>query len=527
MKNFYLSLIAILFFVNHNFSQQDYLISDGGTVNTCAGTLYDSGGATGNYGPDESHVMTICSDDGNPVVLNFTQLDIEDDGDGGCYDVLYIYDGTDVNSPLLGTVCNGVNVPFVLESTGTCLTFEFISDYNFELAGFTAEISCAAPNPCAPDPEVYLTNVGFYESGTNGITQDLPPSMNYHASNPNNYINPGNTVVFKVEAYNNLNSGNNLVSAECEISTTEPDVTIVQNTSGLNNVGWNSQAWSTGEFMIEIDPTVQPGSILTFDFVVTDNLTNTEYETKCVEFVVAPLSLQQNSSIDDDDNPDSDGDNDGIVEPNEVIEFLPYLENVSPLSASAVIGMFFDPNNCSDLNVWADTTGSSGQVVNWSSWNINMNQPQPIAPGATDMLPEYDFVFGYYKNDTYKFDMGLDMAGLFNIVDGGQSQSLVKWYIPCTFNPSYPDAPACTASNDKFEFTPITIYPNPVREELTISVSIESIGKTFAITDNTGKIVLENTFYSTLNKVNVTSLDSGVYFISSDNSSQPIKFIKQ
>jgi hypothetical protein len=210
----------------------------------------------------------------------------------------------------------------------------------------------------------------------------------------------------------------------------------------LNNVAYGNTAWSSDEFEIAIANTVQPGTILTFDFVVTNNLNNTQYITKCIEFVVAPL-WYNNAFIDDDLNPDSQGDDDGIVEPNEIIEFLPLLKNVSSVPAASVYGKFFDPNDCSDIIIWDNVNGISGNVVNASYWNYNQNSPQIIYPADSNMVPQFDFVFNYNKPQVYNFELGLDMAGAFQIFPG--SLSLVKWYIPYTFNPSQPVAPPCTA----------------------------------------------------------------------------------
>ena len=301
------------------------------------------------------------------------------------------------------------------------------------------QTSCV--NPCLSSTEVYLTNVGFYSSGTNGVTTGLPTVLNYNPSNPNNYLNPGKNVRFKVSCFNNLSSGANLVSAQCAIQSQSAGVTLIDATSGLNNVAYGTSAWSSDEFEIAIANTVQPGTILTFDFIVTNNINSTQYTTKCVEFVVAPL-WYNNAFIDDDSNPDSQGDGDGIVEPNEIIEFLPLLENVSSVAASTVSGRFFDPNNCSDIIVWNDVNGVSGPVANSSFWNYNQNMPQTIFPGESNMVPAFDFVFNYNKTQVYNFELGLDMVGSFQIFSG--QQSLVKWYIPYTFNPSQPLAPPCT-----------------------------------------------------------------------------------
>jgi hypothetical protein len=311
------------------------------------------------------------------------------------------------------------------------------------------QTSCV--DPCAgSSTQVYLTNVGFYTSGTNGVTTGLPTTLNYNPSNPQNYLNPGKNVRFKVRCYNNLTSGANLVSADCSIQTTSAGVTLTDATSGLNNVAYGSSAWSTDEFEIAIANTVQPGTILTFDFVVTNNIDATQYTTKCIEFVVAPL-WYNSAIIDDDSNPDSQGNDNNIVEPNEIIEFLPLLENVSPLSASQVFGRFFDPNYCSDITIWHNMTGISGNVVNASYWNYNQNLPQTINPGESNMVPQFDFVFNYNKPQVNAFELGLDMAGIFQIFSS--QSSLVKWYIPYTFNPSQPLALPCSGTGGLNDLT--------------------------------------------------------------------------
>ena len=68
--------IKIFFWISFFFScgvfSQEILISDGGTVNTCSGTFYDSGGPTGVYGANEDYTITICPEnDAKVIELDF------------------------------------------------------------------------------------------------------------------------------------------------------------------------------------------------------------------------------------------------------------------------------------------------------------------------------------------------------------------------------------------------------------------------------------------------------------------------
>ena len=401
------------------------------------------------------------------------------------------------------------------------------SSYEFYVRSNCANSSSTWAGPfsfttlCEQNEEVYLSNVGFYSSGTNDITSNLPTTVNYNTSNPNNYMSPGKNVRFKVECFNNLTNGKNLVSAECKIETTNPNISITDASSGLNNVAYGSSAWSTDEFEISIAANVQPGTIITFKFTVKDNISGAEYITDCIDFVVAPL-WPSGENIDDDSNPDSKGNNNQIVESGETIEFLPLLENVSPISAGSVLGRFFDPNDCPDLNVWDDVTGVSGTVSASSFWNIKFGVPANIEPGETNMVPEFDFVFDYNKAETYKFDMGLDMAGLFSIFPG--KATLVKWDIPYTFNPNSPDAPACDGSVGVEEnkwVNDLKITPNPSSGSIQINGNLNiSEEYTISVIDVRGKVIYESTDRNNLisKTIDLTFAKKGIYMVKISNN---------
>ncbi|MGM0649730.1 MAG: CUB domain-containing protein, partial [Bacteroidota bacterium] len=147
MKNkniaFHKWLLTILLFSFLGFTAeaQTYLISDGGTVNTCSGTLYDSGGASNDYGNNEYYTITICSNSpGNPIELFFVMFDVE----SATFDNLTIYDGSSTSAPILAGPAGSSDLDGqTIVGSGDCLTLEWETDGSVTYPGFEAEISCA------------------------------------------------------------------------------------------------------------------------------------------------------------------------------------------------------------------------------------------------------------------------------------------------------------------------------------------------------------------------------------------------
>lgn len=124
---------------------QDFIIEDGETVDTCEGTFYDTGGATGNYSANENITYTICSDDPNGVLtVDFTSWQVE-----GGWDDFLIYDGDNTSAPLIYSYTAAGNpapgfIQVSAANTSGCLTFNFTSDGSVQQNGWAASISC----PC-------------------------------------------------------------------------------------------------------------------------------------------------------------------------------------------------------------------------------------------------------------------------------------------------------------------------------------------------------------------------------------------
>ncbi len=135
-------LLFLLVFVSQNGWSQSYNMSNG-TISTCSGNFYDSGG-TGNYGNNQNFTYTICpSTSGSKISVSFSSLSLENN-----FDFLYIYDGNSTAAPLIGTYTNTNNPGTINASannTSGCLTFRFTSDGSVVSTGWVGIISCITP----------------------------------------------------------------------------------------------------------------------------------------------------------------------------------------------------------------------------------------------------------------------------------------------------------------------------------------------------------------------------------------------
>jgi gliding motility-associated-like protein len=113
-------------------------------INTCGGTFFDPGGASGNYGNNLNLSTTICSDGsgGTHVRLDFSGATL------GAGDQLCFYDGTDAAAPQLSCSDAYPPGPFTVQATAVnpsgCLTVVLVTDGADVGAGWSAVMSCTA-----------------------------------------------------------------------------------------------------------------------------------------------------------------------------------------------------------------------------------------------------------------------------------------------------------------------------------------------------------------------------------------------
>ncbi len=102
------------------------------SMTSLSGTIYDSGGPTGNYVDNENCTFLINPGCADSLVLSFVSFNLEAN-----WDYLYIYDGTSAAAPLLGFY-TGTFLPPAQYSTSGALFIVFTSDISIVRPGFEA-----------------------------------------------------------------------------------------------------------------------------------------------------------------------------------------------------------------------------------------------------------------------------------------------------------------------------------------------------------------------------------------------------
>jgi len=372
-----------------------------------------------------------------------------------------------------------------------------------------------------PNSNIFLTNIAAIDKNnvplaiSSFYNYNLPNTINPPASNPRNFADPGKLVRFKVECTNKKENGLSIVSGICKVRSNSNYINVTDSSSALNNIGWNDKAWSADEFEININPNTQSGSNAYIDFVVQEN--GIDYKTPCIAIPIRPLvySPTIESTIDDDDNPDSKGNNNNLCESNETIEFYPHLDNVSNLDAQYVRGKFENLNKHSYIQIWNQKQGVNTTVYDETWWNYAFAKPQVIPSGNKSLTPEYDFVFDV-KNSTSipsKFDLHLVLAGGFKLFSG-DALSLVQWSLPFTFDS---ESGSTTNINELAE-TEMLIFPNPSKQNITFQ-KFNNKKHSFHLYNVLGNEVFKGELIEQTSTFDISHLSTGVYYIVVDNQS--------
>jgi hypothetical protein len=173
--------------------------------------------------------------------------------------------------------------------------------------------------------------------------QNVTPSD----ENPANLIGPGRKVRFKLRIVNDFEE--NLPTLKAVLSSTNSKITITDNTATLNNVDKNAQIWTSDEFEIVIDDDMTGVGEISFTVTVSEQIINAGPWTSTFKIPIPNIVA---TVIDDDPNPDSNGNDNDIAEPDETIEIIPLLANQSSSTLYNVFGTLW--TNTSYIHIWND-----------------------------------------------------------------------------------------------------------------------------------------------------------------------------
>ncbi len=126
----------------------------------CNDSIFDMGGPVRNYYDSESYAYTLSAPTGSVVKLQFKSFGTEQG-----YDSLFLYNGSSVAAPLIGSY-TGTNSPGTITSSGQNLTLRFKSDGATVTFGFKAVKSCT--------PQTIVTGISSNEDENEVIIYPNP-----------------------------------------------------------------------------------------------------------------------------------------------------------------------------------------------------------------------------------------------------------------------------------------------------------------------------------------------------------------
>jgi hypothetical protein len=252
------------------------------TTTTCSGKFYDSGGEASNYSDNESYTYTFNpGTSGAKIRAVFSAFDVEPETNCG-YDWMKVFNGPDITSPLLGTYC-GTTVPGPLESTTGPLTFQFSSDYNVNMTGWTADISCAGGplNIAANAFPPYVCQgsssqlVAIVTGGSGNYTYQWTPST--YLDNPTSRT-PVSTPAANISYTVTVNDGSSSLTSgtvSLTVHALPPTPVITLNGSTLTSSSATGNQWYLNGAMIPgaTTPVYSPTASGQYYVVVSDPVT--------------------------------------------------------------------------------------------------------------------------------------------------------------------------------------------------------------------------------------------------------------
>ncbi|MBF0431948.1 MAG: hypothetical protein HQK83_11750 [Fibrobacteria bacterium] len=213
----------------------------------------------------------------------------------------------------------------------------------------------------------------------------------------------------------------NALSVTCSLSTADPYITVTKSVSGFNNIEKGTDTLNFEPYAVEVSESIPPAHSVKFHLLIKDSWGGV-WRDSCI-YVVNPFIIES-QNIDDDTIPDSYGNGNKIVDPNEIIEYTPRIQNKSFVNIENVQAALFSKTDSIIVN-------DSNDI--WAFGNFWPNDKN---------LPKWDYVFQVLSNyflEQVKFDL---------FVFGEVNGQLQKWIIPISIPTEYSEKPVFNKVND-------------------------------------------------------------------------------
>lgn len=547
----------------------DYLLNaatNGTTINTCMAMFYDNGGNGGNYANGQNRTVTFCSDNGEHVMVDFMMFETQNNGLFGVnqviIDVLSVFDGSTTASPQMfslsgGSLATEGSAPLLI-SSGSCLTFRFVSDANTADLGWRAMVSCTdkqnniASNYCATAP--FICNLNGYQGSTTNFY--IPESVGGQiGSAPSSF--PG---TLDNNSFIKFVPTSTSVSFDLEVSNCSGGITstsgfyeaiqfavYAQGSGGNCDIGaWVSDYDDVWDGIVpgNYTKTLSGLTIGATYYIIFDGLWGTvcDYKINVLSGISLPVINVDEATICLGDNITltasggtsylwSNGDTSPSIVVSAADTYEVTVSSGNPLCPdNTLLNSIIQVDNCalpvtlSSLN--ANCISKDEQVVSWITesennsdyFNIERSDDgqnwsvigQVSAAGWSSSSLSYNFTDNYRSAKVFYYRLN-------QFDQNGNSEILG----PLSVN--------CMSTTATFE-----IYPNPAGNEATILLSHEPLENDvviqfFDLNGKEVKRVVPSDFSSQFISVDLSELESGIYFVHLNGNlevEKSIKFIK-